>query len=458
MMESEAMVLDEWFPGRVRVSPISDHACKHELQLEGLAGPTHRFSGLGEGNRASIAHRGERSSPRSAALASVLKMRRLLALGMPVALLPPEPRPHFGLLRRLGFAGTEREILESAWRRAPELLEVAASSAFMWAANAATVSPSVDTADGRLHVTPANRLHNLHRSIEAERTERSLRALFGEDPLVHVHPPLPAHPRFADEGAANHTRLVGANGPVHLFVHGAPGEPAPRRFPARQAKESFEAIARSHGVERWSMHARLRPDAIDAGVFHADVAMVGVLGTLVVHERAFERSVIAALRALLGEGLLVIAERDLSLDEAVRTYLFNALLLPLADGTLRLVLPAEVEASSAARAVAARLVGRGRPPISGVESLEVEESMKNGGGPACLRLRVPLQDEELSLLHPGLVLDERKLDALEAWISRHYRDRLDARDLADVTLVEEGRAALAELHRILGLAHVVASA
>src|SRR5690606_3059454 len=211
------------------VSRIIEAARKHELQLEGLAGPTHRFSGLGEGNRASIAHRGEPSSPRSAALASVAKMRRLLALGVPVALLPPEPRPHFELLRRLGFGGTEREILEAASRRAPDLLEAASSSAFMWAANAATVSPSADTEDGRLHATPANRLHNLHRSIEAEGTERSLRALFAGHPRFVVHRPLPAHPRFADEGAANHTRLVTEEGPLHLFVHGTPGEPAPRR-------------------------------------------------------------------------------------------------------------------------------------------------------------------------------------------------------------------------------------
>jgi succinylarginine dihydrolase len=401
-----------------------------------------------------LAHRGERSNPRSAALASVAKMRRLLALGVPVALLPPDPRPHFGLLRRLGFSGTEREILEDAARRAPELLEAASSSAFMWAANAATVSPSADTDDGRLHATPANRHHNLHRSIEAEGTERSLRALFGGSSRFHVHPPLPAHPRFADEGAANHTRLITEDGPLHLFVYGTPGDPAPRRYPARQARASFEAIARSHGVERWAMHARLRADAIDAGVFHADVAMVGVLGTLLVHERAFEADVLEALRARLGEGLVVITERELPLDEAVRTYLFNALLLPLEDGTLRLVLPAEARASKAAHAVAASLVGRGVPPISGVESLEVEESMKNGGGPACLRLRVPLEHDELALLHPGLMMDEAKLEALEAWIIRRYRDRLEARDLADVALVEEGRVALAELDQILGLASV----
>jgi succinylarginine dihydrolase len=381
-------------------------------------------------------------------------MRRLLALGVPVALSPPDPRPHFGLLRRVGFSGTEREILEDAARRAPELLEAASSSAFMWAANAATVSPSADTDDGRLHATPANRLHNLHRSIEAEGTARTLRALFGGSSRFHIHAPLPAHPRFADEGAANHTRLVTEAGPLHLFVYGTPGDPPPARYPARQARASFEAIARAHGVERWAMHTRLRADAIDAGVFHADVAMVGVLGTLLVHERAFEADVLDVLRARLGEGLVVIRERDLSLDEAVRTYLFNALLLPLDDGTTRLVLPAEAWESKPARAVAASLVGRGVPPISGVEALEVEESMKNGGGPACLRLRVPLEPDELALLHPGLMMDEAKLDALEAWIARRYRDRLEARDLADVALVEEGRLALAELDRLLGLASV----
>ena len=440
------------------MSRIDDAARKPELQLEGLAGPTHRFSGLGAGNRASMAHRGEPSSPRDAALASVAKMRRLLELGAHVALLPPEPRPHFGLLRQLGFRGTEREILEAAWARAPAIVEAASSSASMWAANAATVSPSADTEDGRLHVTPANRLHNLHRSIEAEGTGRSLRALFGGERGFIVHPPLPSHPRFADEGAANHTRLVTREGPLHLFVYGAPGDPPPRRYPARQTRESFEVIARSHGVERWAMHARLLPGAIDAGVFHADVAMVGVLGTLLVHERALGASDLEALRARLGEGLIVVPERELSLDEAVRTYLFNGLLLPEAGGTLRLILPAEVEASASARRLAERLVGRGVPAISGVESLKVEESMKNGGGPACLRLRIPLEWDELPRLQPTLMMDASKLDWLEAWARRRYRDHLEARDLADVSLVLEGRVALAELYDRLGLGVVTVTA
>ncbi|NLY93568.1 MAG: N-succinylarginine dihydrolase [Myxococcales bacterium] len=427
---------------------------KPELQLEGLAGPTHRFSGLAPGNRASLAHRGERSSPRSAALASVRKMRRLLSLGQPVALLPPQHRPHFGLLRQLGFVGTEREIVEAVWRVDPALLEAASSSAFMWAANAGTVSPSADTVDGRLHVTPANRLHNLHRFIEAEGTERALKALFAGSERFCVHPPLPPHPRFADEGAANHTRLLTPEGPLHLYVYGAPGEPAPRRFPARQAREAFEAIARSHGVDRWAMHVRLRPEAIDAGVFHADVAMVGVLGTLLVHERALFPEDLDVLRARLGEGLVVVEERELSLDEAVRTYLFNGLLLPMADGTLRLVLPAEVEDSRAARTLAHRLVGRGAPAIAAVETLAVEESMKNGGGPACLRLRVPLEGDELAKLHQGFVVTPEKLDWLEDFVRRRYRDRLEADDLRDPQLLTESRLVVTELETRFGLGSV----
>src|SRR5690606_33392380 len=116
------------------------------------------------------------------------------------------------------------------------------------------------------------------------------------------------------------------------------------------------------------------------------------------------------------------------------------------------------EGSPAARALASRLVGRGVPPIAGVESLDVEESMKNGGGPACLRLRVPLEHDELPLVYGGLRMDEAKLDWLEAWIRRHYRDRLEAHDLADLALTEEGRVALAELHAWLGLGAVTAIA
>ena len=95
----------------------------------------------------------------------------------------------------------------------------------MWAANAATVSPSVDTADGRVHFTPANLTSQFHRSIEAPATTRVLRAIFADARHFAVHDPLPAAPQFGDEGAANHIRFF--NEP------GEPGDRALRLRPRR---------------------------------------------------------------------------------------------------------------------------------------------------------------------------------------------------------------------------------
>ena len=156
------------------------------------------------------------------------------------------------------------------------MLAAASSAAAMWVANAATVSPSTDTADGRVHFTPANLVTLLHRSIETETTTRVLRAIFSDPGRFVVHDPLPASVPSADEGAANHTCFAGpaGDGPgVEFFVHGrsavGAGSPGPKRHPARQTLEASEAIARRHGLDTArTVHARQHPDAIDAGVFH----------------------------------------------------------------------------------------------------------------------------------------------------------------------------------------------
>ncbi|MBC7173054.1 MAG: N-succinylarginine dihydrolase, partial [Polyangiaceae bacterium] len=208
-----------------------------EANFDGLVGPTHGYAGLSPGNIASLAHRGSVSSPKTAALEGLAKMRLLRGLGIPQGVLPPHERPNLPLLRRLGFCGTDAAILERASREAPHLLASACSASAMWAANAATVAPSADTADGLVHFTVANLTHNLHRSIEAETTSRALRTIFGDASHFAHHAPLPSTPGFGDEGAANHTRLVAKNERgVHLFVYGRDRSNAagPKRFPARQ--------------------------------------------------------------------------------------------------------------------------------------------------------------------------------------------------------------------------------
>lgn len=446
-----------------------DDAVAVEVNLDGLVGPTHNFGGLSYGNVASIRSRAARSSPRDAALEGLAKMRVLCELGVPQAVLPPHPRPDVDALRRLGFAGDDARVLAHAAREAPDLLVACSSASAMWAANAATVCPAPDAADGRLHVTPANLTATMHRSLEPPVTSRVLRAAFPDEALFTHHPPLPCTGALDDEGAANHTRLCADHGGpgVQLFVYGrrALGRMGrvPRRFPARQTREASEAVARRHAVapDRLVL-ARESPEAIDAGAFHADVVLVGHRDVLLHHELAFadEPRVIAelqdAVRRVAGVELRVVKvpAAELSLEQAVATYLFNSQLVTAADGALVVVAPAECAGQPQAAALLERLVADPASPVDRVRLVEVRESMRNGGGPACLRLRVVLTAAQRAAMAPGVLLDPAGCDRLAGWVRRHYRDRLDPEDLADPALLDESRRALDELTALLGLGAV----
>jgi succinylarginine dihydrolase len=433
------------------------------MNFDGLPGPTHNYSGLARGNLASSRNAQQVANPREAALQGLAKMRALVALGCPQAVLPPHERPAVNALRSLGFAGTDHDVIVRAVREAPDLLAACSSAAPMWAANAATVSAAADCADGRVHFSPANLVTHFHRSLEPATTTRVLRAIFADEARFVVHDPLPAAPQFGDEGAANHTRFATsteATG-VEFFVYGrrAFGAGAsPSRFPARQTREASEAIARRHGLDvAHVVFAQQRADAIDAGVFHNDVIAVGERTFLFCHERAFieQERVLEALRAAIGAEFrtLVIREDELPLADAVATYLFNSQLLPRSDGRFLLVAPAECRAHHPTSQMLDRLIAEDSP-IGEVVTFDLRQSMRNGGGPACLRLRVPLTVDEHAAMSGNVVLDADLDAALDAWIRRHYRDRLSSTDLGDPALLDESRRALDELTQLLRLPSV----
>jgi succinylarginine dihydrolase len=430
-----------------------------EANCDGLVGPTHSYVGLSPGNIASQTNAGEVSNPRAAVLEGLTKMRKLADWGAPQFVLPPHERPDLALLRSIGFSGSDARVLEAAWKTAPALAAAACSASPMWAANAATVTPSADTADGRVHFTPANLLTNLHRSLEGPQTTRSLRRLFPDEARFAVHDPLPSQPHFADEGAANHVRLCADHGEagVNLFVWGREAwERWDGRYPARQTREAFEAVERRHGAAR-GVFARQGRAAIDGGAFHNDVVCVGTRECLLFHERAFEdRAAMEADVRRAAEGLfepafVEIGEADLPMDDLVKSYLFNSQLLVL-PGEDRLVLLAPGETRDNPRAhAAAQALASSNGPIGRVEYVDVRQSMRNGGGPACLRLRVVLTEAELAAANPGQRFDALLHDRLNAWAERRYRDRLAPADLADPLLIVESREALDELTAILDL-------
>jgi len=429
----------------------------YEVNFDGIVGPTHNYAGLSYGNLASQENVQQESNPKKAALQSLEKMHLLMQLGVKQAVLPPHPRPNILFLRSLGLTGTDEEVIKSAWNRHPEALLAAGSAAAMWTANAATVAPSIDTKDGKTHFTPANLSTKFHRSQESTITKILLKAIFSNPNFFVVHSPIPNTEALSDEGAANHTRFCKRyeSKGVHLFVFGNK-EQATTRFPARQTFQASQAVALQNQLyKKQTVFAEQNPEAIDAGVFHNDVISVGNERVFLYHEKAFlhEKKVLNEIQKKLGGELclLKITQEQLPLEDAVATYLFNSQIVTLPNETMAIVAPIECKENLSTKQILENILQDPKNPIQTLLYTDLRQSMKNGGGPACLRLRVVLTEEELKAAHQGVFLNEELYRKLKQWIEAHYRDRMKPRDLADPLLLKESNVALDELTKILQL-------
>ncbi|MBL4539679.1 MAG: N-succinylarginine dihydrolase [Oceanicaulis sp.] len=433
-----------------------------EANFDGLVGPTHNYGGLAPGNLASAKNSGSIAAPRAGVLEGLAKAKSLADAGLVQGVLPPQERPYIPQLKALGFSGSnDGAIWEAAYKAQPALALNMLSASSMWAANAATVSPSADTSDGRVHFTPANLLTALHRSIEGEQTRRALSAIFPDPSRFAVHQSLPYQSAFADEGAANHVRLCAEHGGqgVEIFVHGRDAfEAWAGKYPARQTLQACEAVERRHGLKsERTVHIRQSRKAIDAGAFHNDVVCVGTGPVLFFHEHAFEDKA-AALDAIrkAADGLfdpifVEVPDAEVPLGDAITSYIFNSQLL-IMPGVDRQVLlaPSETEETDSTNLYCANMVA-GNGPIGAVKFAHVRQSMRNGGGPACLRLRVVLTQDERAAVNPKVMMNDALYAALTAWAETHYREALAPGDLGDPALVTESRTALDALTGILGL-------
>lgn len=427
-----------------------------ELNLDGLVGPTHHYGGLSKGNIASYEHAHQISNPKEAALEGLRKMRFLYDLGIPQGLMLPHERPNLRFLHWMGFHGDGKTNIEEAFRKAPHLLSAAFSQSGMWAANAATVSSAYDTHDGRVHFTPANLVTNLHRQQETFFTAYLLKTIFSDANYFMHHPPLPMALPTSDEGAANHNRLAKEHGEsgLSIFVYGKDNISTTKRYPERQTLEASHAIARSHSLSHEkTFFVHQNPDAIDAGVFHNDVISVANEYVFLVHEEAFLEQ--AQFRKKLEQSAdfdlqwIEISKEQLSLSHAVSSYFFNSQLVTLPDGKMMLIMPSECETPYIQRLTESLISDDN--PIARTHFLPLRQSMKNGGGPACLRLRVPLSQEAFKAMDQRFLVTPELLDKLEAWVHQHYRNELKMDDLRDPHFTDEAYTALDKLTQIMNL-------
>ena len=408
-----------------------------EINFDGIVGPSHNYAGLSFGNLAATKNAGSVSYPRAAALQGLAKMRHNMALGLPQGFLVPLPRPDDAWLEQLGTQdGADPVLTAAAW-----------SASSMWTANAATVSPAPDTGDGRCHLTPANLVTMPHRSHEWRDTARQLGIAFADTDHFALHDAVP--PTFGDEGAANHMRLAETHGApgVEIFVYGRGGG----AFPARQHEQASRAVARLHGLDpARTLFIQQSQVAIDAGAFHNDVVAVANERVLFTHEQAFadRKEAHDAIRgAFPAVEIVEVPAAAVPLEEAIRTYLFNAQLLSLPDGGMALVVPTECRESSTVWAwVQQMLAGNG--PIRRVFPVDVRESMANGGGPACLRLRVVADPARVD---PRFLLDESKAETIERVIAEHWPEAIQPAEIGNKLLRDRIVSARLSLLRALSL-------
>ncbi len=437
-----------------------------EVNIDALVGPSHHFGGLGVGNIASLEHRFRPANPRAAALEGVEKANLVAKLGLPQFVLPPLVRPDERIFSQLGFEGSSRQQFAQAAQIDTQALSSAFSSAFMWAANSATVTPAVDSTDGCYHFTPANLISSRHRATECFDRARQFRELFSIPKFHTVHDPLPAIVPLRDEGAANHMRLSDFNLEIgfNVFVYGERGSArSSHRFAARQSLAACHAIARRHRLKSTTtFFLQQHPDAIDAGVFHNDVIATSHKDLLIHHERAYIDSdaelqrLETAFEQHTGHLLIrrVVSDSELSLSDAVKSYVFNSQIVsPVTSNPNESVMicPSQCQSITNARCLIESFVSDPNIPIAETKFVALDQSMSGGGGPACLRLRIPADSRTLSQMPARLRLNEHLADKLRDVIQRCYPISISLNDFTSQDCLDQIAFAYKELCAVLGV-------
>ena len=430
-----------------------------EINFDGLIGPTHNYAGLSQGNLASQKHLNQTSNPKAAALQGLDKMRLIMDQGIPQGFFLPHERPHLMTLRAIGFGGTDEEVINQAAKKNPALLKNVYSASSMWSANAATFSPSIDSNDQKIHITPANLNSMFHRSIEHEFTKTQLELMFGG--VAKVHEPIKNISGYGDEGAANHLRVSAQHlmPGFQIFVYGSSAFEVHQGIIARQAEEISQAVSTQHQLDPDRvLFLKQNEQAIHSGSFHNDIVSLANEEVFIFHQEAFadrvelERVLHQLKDHVKGFHPIEILSKDISLDDLVSSYLLNSQLITVKNNEMMMLLPEEVQNHGNCMIWLEEI--KSSSPIKRFEFVDIHQSMMNGGGPACLRFKAVVNSDELDKINKKFLLSPEKLINLRALVSKHYRDRINPDDLLDIKLMEESYLFLDELTQLLGIGSI----
>ena len=430
-----------------------------EINFDGLIGITHNYAGLSQGNLASQKNLNQTSNPQAAALQGLDKMKLIMEQGIPQGFFLPHERPYLDSLRHLGFQGTDEAVINTVSKENPFLLKNVYSASSMWAANAATFSPSIDSDDQNIHITPANLNTMFHRSIEHQFTKTQLELIFGS--AAKVHDPIRNIMAYGDEGAANHLRLTEKhlNPGFQIFVYGNSSFESYNEIVIRQAEEISKAIAVKHQLNPDRVFfLKQNAKAINLGSFHNDIVSLANEEVFIFHEEAFEdrlelKKVLHCLKDHInGFHPIEILSQDISLDDLVTSYLLNSQLITVKNNEMLMLIPQEVQNYSNCMQWLEEI--KSTSPIRHIEFVDIRQSMMNGGGPACLRFKTVVNNDEFDQVNKKFILDSKKLTDLRSLVKKHYRDQLNADDLFDIKLMDESHRFLDELTQLLKLGSI----
>ena len=410
-----------------------------EVNFDGLVGPTHNYAGLSHGNVHSVNNKSKPSNPREAALQGLDKMKLMYDLGYKQCIIPPQERP---LLN-------DYDDYQN--------MAINASASSMWVANSSTVAPSADTKNSKLNLLTANLNFTHHRRIEAPQTHNILNKIFKDTSKFLVQSPLESDGELDDEGAANHTRFCNSyeEEGLHFFVYGRSqndSEESPTKYPARQTLEASQKVAENLQIKN-AVFAQQSAESIDAGVFHHDVIGVGNKNLYFYHEKALanESETLQNLQDNFKGDLkfIKVKESEVPLATAVETYLFNSQLVEYNDGHL-LLAPIRCRRNTLVRKYIQSIVGKNKD-IKKVRYINLEQSLHNGGGPACLRLRVSMNQTEFDSIHQEIIFTDELHLKLRKWVKKYYVNNLIYDDLFVPSFILKCKNALSELTKIISI-------